>query len=255
MPGFVTQWSKWVLLVGLVVLAFKLYRTGLYCRYRVFSVYVVLRVAMAVCVLLLKIKSNAYFYFWISSEPLTWMLYVWVVLELCRLTLVRHPGLYTLGKWAIYCGMTISVVISVIMILPKLGPTKQSRVVGYMMGVDRGVTLTMAIFVVLMLLLLTRYPVPLNRNLVWHVTLYTIYFLSNTLSMLANSVFGFHFYSEIDAGMAAVTAICILVWAFALTPKGEEVLVQVPHFAPENEERILFHLDALNATLLKAAHK
>jgi hypothetical protein len=243
------------LLLGLVVLAGRLYRTGLYRRYRIFFVYVLFRVPMTACVLLLSIKSNAYFYFWIGTEPLTWLFYVWVVLELCQLTLERHQGLYTLGKWAIYCGMALSVTISVISVLPRLGPTPQSHIMGYVMGADRGVTLTLAIFVVLMLFLLTQYPVPLNRNVVLHVTVFTAFFLSNTLSMLAHSVFGLNFYSTIDAGMAVVASICVVVWAFFLAPRGEDVRVQVPHFAPEHEERILYHLNALNATVLKVAHK
>jgi hypothetical protein len=40
-----------------------------------------------------------------------------------------------------------------------------------------------------------------------------------------------------------------------LNVKGEETPVKQPWFAPEQEERILAHLDALNATLLKVAKK
>jgi hypothetical protein len=46
---------------------------------------------------------------------------------------------------------------------------------------------------------------------------------------------------------------CTLVWLVLLNEKGEEVRVSVPHFGPEQEQRILSQLEALNSTLLKVS--
>jgi hypothetical protein len=161
-----------------------------------------------------------------------------------------------------WMGMVISVTLSVLSAFAKFqaAPIQRSRslnksILGYFYAADRGVTFCMAIFLVLMLLLLSRYPVPLSRNIVLHTTLYTLFFLSNTLSILLSSVFGLHLFTAIDSGLLGVSTLCILAWLIFLTPQGEEVRVNVPHFAPENERRVLFQLDALNSTLLRVSRK
>jgi hypothetical protein len=124
-----------------------------------------------------------------------------------------------------------------------------------MYGVDRGVTFCLVVFLLLMLLLLSRYPVRLSRNVVVHTTLYTLFFLSSTLSMLLAAFYGVGVFTTIDKVTRVVSALCVLAWLFFLTPQGEEVRLNIPHFAPENEERILHQLDLINSTLLKVAHR
>jgi hypothetical protein len=258
MPGAaVALVFEWVSLIGSALVAARLYRSGLHRRYRVFFAYVLFRLPTASFVLLFPSKSPIYFYVWVVTEPLTWVFYVWVILELCRLALDRHKGLYTLGKWAMYLGIAISVTLSVLSLLPRIRPssTQRSRVIGYVLATDRGVTLTLAIFLLLMLFLLSRYPVPLSQNVILHAAVYTIFFVSNTLDVLLESVFGVRLYPVIDAGLMGVSAICVLAWLFFLNPRGEDSRVNIPHFGPENEKRILYHLDALNATLLKVSRK
>ena len=263
MPGAaLVSGIQWLSLLGSLLIAVKLYRSGLHRRYRVFFAYFVFRVPHGIIPLLVDIKSPIYFFSWVFTEPLVWVFYVWVVLELCRLVLERHSGIYSLGKWAMYVGMAISVTLSVLSVLAKFQAAPPQRsislhtsIIGYFYAADRGVTFCMAIFLLLMLLLLSRYPVRLSRNVVLHTTLYTIFFLSNTLGMILSSVFGLHLFTRIDAGLSGVSALCILAWLIFLNPKGEEVRVNIPHFAPESERRILSHLDALNSTLLKVSRK
>lgn len=250
---------QWVSLLGSLLTAAKLFRSGLYLRYRVFFAYFLFRVPIAAYPLLVDIKSPVYFYIWVFTEPLVWMFYIWVVLELCGLVLERHRGLYTLGKWAMYVGMAVSVTLSVLSVMArfKAAPAQRSKsslsnsIIGYFFAADRGVTFCLAIFLLLMLLLLSRYPVRLSRNVILHTTLYTIFFLSNTLSVILKTVFGVHLFTTIDTGLMGVSAVCILAWLIFLSPKGEEVRLNIPNFAPEDEKRILYHLDALNSTLLK----
>ncbi|HYL97296.1 MAG TPA: hypothetical protein VET69_15930 [Terriglobales bacterium] len=240
---------------GLV--AGKLFHTGLNRRYRAFFWYFLFRVAEIIGSLILDVKSNIYSYFWAFSEALSLILYVWVVLELCGLVLERHRGLYSLGRWAIGFGMVISLTLSFLSLLPKITPAmpQRTRTLGYFYAADRGVTFCLALFLLLMLFLLSRYPVPLSRNVILHSTLYTIFFLSNTLSVILSSVFGLRLYTAVDTGLMGVSTACALAWAFLLTPKGEDVRMTIPHFGPEHEERLLYQLDSLNTTLLRAARK
>src|SRR4030088_1093310 len=89
---------QWFFLLGSLLTATKLYFSGLSRRYPVFFVYFLFRVPKGAVALLMDTRSPEYFYFWVYTEPLVWVFYFWVVLELCRLVLERHRGLYTLGK-------------------------------------------------------------------------------------------------------------------------------------------------------------
>jgi hypothetical protein len=184
-----------------------------------------------------------------------------VVLELCGLVLTRHQGIFTLGKWAMYAGMAISVTLSILSLLAgfNAAPAQRSQsltnsIMKYFLAADRGVTFCLAIFLILMLLLLSRYPVPLSRNVVLHAAIYTFFFFGNSLSDILADVFGVHLFTIIDTCLTGITALCILAWLLFLNLKGEEVRVHVPRLTPENEKRILYHLDSLNSTLLKVAH-
>src|SRR5207248_4908074 len=142
-------------------------------RYPVFFWYFCFRVLNGLWPFFFDLKSNAYIYIWEATEPVNLIFYIWVVLELCALVLERHKGLYSLGRWAMALGMVISVGLSILTLLPKITPAmpQRSRSLGYFFATDRGVTFCLAIFLLLMLFLLSRYPVPLSRNVVLHVTL------------------------------------------------------------------------------------
>lgn len=242
-------------LSGSALTSVKLLRTGLFLRYRLFFCYFIFRVLNGIWPLCLNIRSSWYLKLWVISEPLTWFFYVGVVLELYRLVLERHRGLYTLGRWALYSGMTLSVALSVWSLFLHLKPAQRSKILPYIIPTDRGVTLCLAIFLLLMLFLLSRYPVPLSRNVILHAALYTIFFLSNTLGVILSGVFGMQLYRAINIGLMVVSIACVYSWLLFLSPDGEAVRLNIPHLGQEQEERLLYHLDSLNSTLLKVSQK
>jgi hypothetical protein len=258
MPGHaLVSFFQVAAVVGSGLTAAKLLFTGLHRRYRVFFWYFCFRVANGIWPFFFDLKSNAYAYLWALTDLVSLLFYVLVVMELCRLVLERHPGLYSLSRWAMGFGIVASLTLSFLSLLPKITPamTQSSRKLGYFYAGDRGVTFCLAVFLLLMLFLLSRYPVPLSRNVILHFAIYTIFFLSNTLSLIFSSVFGLKLYRAVDIGLMGVSTACALAWAFLLNPKGEEVRLTIPHLGAEHEERLLYQLDSLNKTLLKASRK
>ncbi len=244
-------------LIGSALTAAKLYRSGLYTHYRVFFAYFLFRIPNGIWSLALSPSSNAYFYCWIVTEPFFLIFELLVVRELIGLVLKRHKGLYTLGRWAMYFGIAVSVLLSVLSLSVKLRPTAplRSRAVFYVTGADRGASLCLAIFLILMVFLISRYPVSLGRNTILHAVLFTTFFLGNSLTSLLKAVLGIRLYTSIDIGLMAVAAACTFGWFFLLSPKGEEVPAQAQYLSSDREERILYHLDSLNAALLKVSRK
>src|SRR5260370_18591098 len=79
--------------------AAKVFKTGLYHRYRILFGYFTFYTLNGVWPLFVTdVKSDLYLRIWLITEPVSFLFYILVVLELCRLVLAKHPGLYTLGR-------------------------------------------------------------------------------------------------------------------------------------------------------------
>src|SRR5438309_1940007 len=99
-----------VLLLGSVLTAIKLYRTGLYKQYPVFFAFIIFRVPNSLWPLYLNdVHSDRYFQVWVLTDPIGLGFYVLMVMELYRLVLDRYKGLYSLGRKALYVSLAVSV--------------------------------------------------------------------------------------------------------------------------------------------------
>lgn len=245
---------------GSALLSIKLYTSGLYRRYRIFFVYMLFRVPYLAYFWYANrsgTTSGGYLYSFCVTEPIVMVFYLLVVLELYRLVLERHQGLYTLGRWAMYAAITISVTVSVLTFLHKLVPStpEPSKRLFTEMAVERGLDLSLVLFILLIVFFLGRYPVPLSRNVIVHTGIYSVFFLVNAFALLLRTLFTVTISENLNLAFSGATAICTVAWCLLLSAKGEEVQINTPQFRPGSEERILSQLDALNATLLKVSQK
>jgi len=256
-----------VTLLGSGLTVVKLLTSGLYRRYRIFFAYFIFRVPYTVAALILThttglrggngTNSNLFFFLFVCSEPIFLLFYILVVIELYGLVLEQYKGLNTLGRWAMYASVVIAVTVSVLTLLPKIAPStpEPSKRLMYEIAAERGVDLSLVIFILLIVLFLSRYPVPLSRNVVVHTGIYSVFFLSNTLVLLLRTVLGWHASDLINLCFTALAAGCAVAWWLLLSAKGEAVQVSVTPFSAGSEERILQQLDSLNATLLRVSRK
>jgi hypothetical protein len=248
---------EWAACAGGFLSAIKLGWTRLYRRYRVLFSYLIFRSLNLAIVLIWfsDLSSGGYQKEWVIVQPLWWFLSVLIVLELYSLILEKYKGLATLGRWFQYAGLTLAIGISALTLLPKIhsAGTQQSAVLGYYYAIERGLNLSLFIFLLFILAWLTRYPVPLSRNVITHSVVYSVLFLSSALAVLLQTFFAIQIGQVLNAALLALYALCMFAWFFGLSAKGEEVRVSIPRFSPEQEERILRQLDALNSTLLKVS--
>ena len=233
----------------------KLLKTGLCRHYPILTWYAGFCVADSIWPLLLSNTSQVYLKFYVCRVPVSWVLSILVVREIYRLILGKHRGIDTLGRWPMYVSVAIAVSLSFLTLLPKIRPAmpQPSRVMGYVVAIERGVDLSLALFILLMLVFLSLYPVPLTRNVLVHAVVYSIFFLSSTLAMFLRTIFGLQLQNIVNAFLMAASTACMFAWFLLLSPKGEKVRVNLPWLPPEQESRLLTQLDALNATLLKAS--
>jgi hypothetical protein len=237
----------------------KLWQTGLYKRYKALTAFLIF--LSIYCFGILDFNNNylspTYKLYFEIMQPLTWLFSILVVLELYTLILERHKGLATFGRWIQYAGLTVSTLLSLLVMLPRIeaGPSHGNELVLYYYTVERGVDCGMLVFLLFILIWLTQYPVALSRNVVVHSFVYSVLFLSNSLGMFAQVFFGYQLSSLLSEMLQVVLVLCLLAWLIFLTRKGEEIRVSLPQFSAEHEERVLQQLETLNRALLQISRK
>ena len=245
-----------VSLLGAALLSLKLFHTGLWKRYPAFFWYFVFRVPDSVWPLLIDVRSNQYLHVWMLTEPIAWIFHIVVVFELYRLVLQDHKGIYTLGRWAMYGALVIAIPISILSLIPHftVHTPDNSRYMGYEFATARGIDFSLALFLILILLFLSRYPINLSRNVVVHSALYTILFFSEAFGIFLRT-FKIVENRTVNLILVGLSCACIVAWLVLLSPRGEEVQANFPAISPQREKNALRQLESLNATLLRVAGK
>jgi hypothetical protein len=248
---------KAILLIGSALMSVRLYRTGLHRLYPAFFAYFTFRIPNGIWPFFFDGASPEYQKLWITTQPLIWLFYILMVRELYRLVLERYKGLYTLGRWAMYFAMVSSVLISALSLIPRIKPSsaQRSKLMIYALATERGVNTALAIFIVLLLLFLSFYPVRLSRNVRTHAIIYSAFFLSNTFVSLMRSLFGLKMVDEVNIALLGVAAVCVVAWLVLLSPEGAEVRISEAKLGPQYEGRLLTQLDSLNAALLNVGKR
>ena len=212
-------------LVGTALLIGRLLITGLWKHYPLFFCYFVFRIPNTLWPLFLPNKTKLYEHVWMLTEPLAWIFHILVVFELCRLVLEGHRGILTLGRWAMYGAVVIAIGISILSLLPHLKPqmSVETRLLRYEFATARGVDFALAIFLLLLMFFLSRFPLRLSRNVLVHATLYTLFFFGEAFTMFLRELFGSPANHTLDVFLMAFSAACIFAWIFLLNPAGEAV--------------------------------
>ena len=235
----------------------KLYRTGLYRRYPILFAFFIFRVPNSIWPLFLGVTSPAYQKVWVLTEPIEFGFYVLMVGELYKLVLEKYKGLYSLGRWALYISLAISVAISAISLLPRIKPSlpQPSKIMFYVLATERGIQTGLALFIILILCFLSLFPVRLSRNVRVHALVFSIFFLSGTFVVLMRSLFGLRLAHEVNTVLVGVTAASVVAWLALLRVAGEEMPHAPVLYGQEQESRLLTHLDSLNAALLRVSSR
>jgi hypothetical protein len=234
--------------VAAALTAFRLLHSGLYRRYPVLFCYMAFTATFDMAPVLINTQKLTYFWIWIYCQPIQWLLDILVVHELCRVILEKHPGLVTLGRWGMYIGVMVAGSLSYLSLLPHINSTMpaRSRLIAYWVATGRGVTFGLAIFLILMLFALSRYPVHLSKNVILNAILFTLVFLSDSMEAILRTIFDRRMNPWMAAAVSAVEVAWLLVWFFRLKPDGEHTQFSWIRFGPEYEKRVLHRLDSVN---------
>ena len=240
--------------LGSLLLLGKLHLAGLKSGYRAFSFFLVLAAIQNGIGTTLNTKGEAYFYFWLFSEPIEWFVAAWVVLDVYSQVLQDYRGLYTVGRWLLMVAVTIALLASGLTLLIPSRSTGQGQLLACYYLAERAINFSLVVFLLTILLLLTRYPITLTRNVIVYSVVLSFFFLSYTaiyilVSTGGRSIISFAEYATQGANLAALAT-----WLAMLSRAGEDRPQRLrPAWMPGREQELLNELNSLNAALLKVA--
>jgi purine-cytosine permease-like protein len=248
-----TSFLQCLLVVGSALTALKLFSTGLYKQYPIFFLYFLFRVPNSIWPLVFDLRSPTYFYCYVITLPLVLAFYILLVRELYQLVLQDYQGLQTAGRWSMYISLVGSMAIAILTLLPNIQPSmpQRSKIMGFVIASERGIDTALALFIILLLALLSRYPIQLRRNVRVNAVVYSVYFLTGTMNTLAWTILGMRSLGTLNTVITVLNVCSIFAWLILLSPAGEKVTELKSGVKSDNERRLLMQLEDLNAALLR----
>jgi len=235
--------------VGLCV---RFFWTGLYRIYVYFFIYLLLLIAQAIVLSSVPFHTNAYRDAFLVTEGLIACSYSLVVLELYSIVLRDLAGIASASRR--YIKITLALAIGFSALLLVFEKTPGSTVARFLIF-ERVAVSSLVVFVILISVFLLYYPIHLSRNAVVYSIGYAFYFLIKAAALFISNVDN-RWLRQFDTLRIVAATACLLFWTFALSRRGESGAITLGHhWKPEDEERVLSRLQAINASLLRAGRK
>ncbi len=248
------QQVLWVVGLGLAAaLAVKMAIQHLFRTYTWFFVFLCFEILRSLILLPVPTNSSKYAWAFLATQPIMWVFYILVVLELYTVAFSGYRGITSLTRWVVTGSLGLAVAISSLTLWADLaGPAGKYRILIYYSVVERGLVFSLVVFLVLITLFLYWFPISIRRNLILHAGVFSIYFLASTFTLFVRNIAGYHTTPSVNAVLVFVDVVCFGIWLYRFDRSGEaETSVVRSRWQAEDADRLLQQMDALNSTLLK----
>jgi hypothetical protein len=229
----------------------------LHLVYRHFFIYLLFRLCRSLLLAGLDRHFSAYGWVYLGTEPIIWVLYVLVVLELFTIVLRDYPGIQTLSRRVLAAGLAISAAVALATLLPDLGnPAERYPILRIMYVAERVVMSSLVVFFAILTAFLAWYPVPLSRNVVVYCVGYSLYFITATMGLFVRNIAGEAVTRITSTVLQGFAVACLISWIALLNRQGETKRVSLrSHMPAPDEARLVGQLESINRGLLGSAKK
>jgi hypothetical protein len=251
---YALQQVLWVVGLGLsVALVVKMAVQRLSRIYVWFFVFLCFEILRSVILLPISPKTNVYAWLFLTSQPMLWLIYVLVVMELYSLAFAGYKGITSLSRWVVAASLGLAVGVSVLTLSADLArPTGRFKILVYYSVIERGLVFSLVVFLLLITLFLLWFPISVRWNLLLHAGLYSLYFMSSTFALFVRNVSGYQTTPAINAVLMLINIVCFGEWLWRFDKAGEaEPAPFRKSWRPEDEERLLRQMEALNNIILR----
>jgi hypothetical protein len=211
-----------------------------------------------VCVLTIfvPLSSRLYFQVYVLIIPISWFLYLFVARDLYQKIFDNYRGIAFAGRWCLYISGVFLVAGGVASVWFSPARLSSSFMFAAITVIDRSILFGLAFFLVMLVIVIVRYPISFQKNLIVHTLVFSAILLCQALLQAADQWTGYHRSTLWNALAAGLDTILVSAWATLISRAGETVNVRIrQHLKPELELHLLGQLDALNGILLRAARK
>lgn len=201
-------------------------------------------------------RTPTYFWMYVVCLPSRNVLSIVAVRELFALVFEDYPGIQTIGRWAMYAGIALSIAASVAIagIFWRGGAGGRDGFLFYLEVVQRSVVFSLAVVISTILFALSRYPLHLERNTYLSTLFFSSLFLCDATQLLIDSLTPDLYNHFVDRSECIVIAALLSVWAVMLRPESQ---ADGPRANPSTpgETHLMEQLDSLNAFLDSAGRR
>lgn len=255
------------------VLAVRLLVLDLHRVYKYFAVFLLVDIVSVTIWALDRRAKGTPFHFdyrpgWLIESAILWTLTLLTVYALLDAILAHLPGILRLSRRVLNVSFGVAILIGIASAVRDFRSAASAEAsfgwlahaVAAAIVLDRVIDTAALLALISILIFLIWFPVEMSRNLVAFFAGFFIYFALKTCIGLATSL-GFTGDAAIirfaNLLNPLVAAAVFAYWTFAITRGGETVpaRMRVPTFTTRHEERMMAHLEAMNASLLSAVRK
>ena len=239
-------------MLAFVVLLVRIVSIRLVGAYPALVVWICANIALSALPLTIRMSMVFYYWFYICAASAALILYLLAVLELYGKVLTHLAGLASAARLAIPAIVIISVLTSASLLAFEATP---ARYIDWFLRIDHVVIVSLIVFVLIITGFLAWYPIRVPRNSLVYSVGYAAYLVpSGAVLFLASS--GHRAPRIISTVGMIMSSLSLLFWAVALNAEGEKATVSPGHMLhPQDEDRLIRKLEAINRTLLRAAQK
>jgi hypothetical protein len=183
------------------------------------------------------------------AQPLMWLLYISMVIEVFQKVFARFPGIARLAQRVVIVSMGLAFLFALLSIGGDLstGWSGRSMIFRYTV-ILRAISCALSFFMILIAGFLVWMPVPLPANTIRHSFLFFSYFFVTTGVYYVLNTTSAGFLTVANLLTSVLTMAALVSWYFLVQPEGE-VAAAPRHVPISSSAEMLGRLEGLNRTL------
>ncbi len=241
--------------IATLALLVRLIRWKLFRTYRFLFLYWLAQAVTTLVMFQIPFLSTLYANAYYTTQTLSLVLAICVVLELYREALARHPALADFGRGSVLVLMGAAAVLASfgVMLDSPILPG-QSLIIHRFITLDRTLSLMVLVFLLLISGFLIWFPVKVKRNVMVYITGFVVFYSSRSIGLLLANLLPRADYQRMSVVLLGFSLLCLLLWVIGLRQEGEEETTVTGHAgnAPALA-RLSAQLDEINAALARFA--
>lgn len=242
----------WKIGVGLtLVLCARLWRLGLLREYRLLVIFVAFIAVRDVALMCMPPRSTMYAWVYFCSTPITWILAVFVALDVYGRVLLGYRRLSVLTRRTLIVTLSLSTLGALGFVLFSIwGKHDPYPILRFVLAFEQAIALTLLLFLLVLTAFLLWYPVPLKRNLIVYSLGYSVFLFTYIVTVAMRNMAGHWFTGVASTILVGIYAACLLLWTIRINVAGESEMrsAAIPR-GEDQERRLLEQLSAMNALL------